>query len=294
VKTDTHPATVFFERTKAYRRLLEIGFWVVTGLVSAIGNSLTAQMDIRRAHLKFDLREPVIWEFSSCILWLALVPTVVWLTRRYPLRLTGWRRTLGIYFLASIIWSIVHVVGMVLIRKAVYAAYGGEYTFGNWLTEGVYEYLKDVRTFAGQIIVIEAYRLLLRRSQGEAQLLDVPEDTPPSVEPSQFPDRFLVRKLGREFLVPASDIEWIQAASNYANLHVSGRDYPLRSTLTLVAKQLDPARFRRVHRSYIVNVGRIVSIEPLDGGDAKLHLKDGATVPCSRRYIAELRSAIQG
>src|SRR3546814_4990152 len=73
----------------------------------------------------------------------------------------------------------------------------------------------------------------------------------------------LVRKLGREFLVAASDIEWLQAAGNYVNLRVRGRDYPLRSTIAGIAAQLDPDRFVRIHRSYIVNLDTVASIEPL-------------------------------
>jgi DNA-binding LytR/AlgR family response regulator len=103
------------------------------------------------------------------------------------------------------------------------------------------------------------------------------------------PERFLVRKLGREFLVAADDIEWIQASGNYANLRVRGRDYPLRSTIAGIEARLDPQRFARVHRSYIVNLDQIAMIEPLETGDARLHLKDGSTLPCSRRYRNALR-----
>src|SRR3546814_4494547 len=94
----------------------------------------------------------------------------------------------------------------------------------------------------------------------------------------------LVRKLGREFLVAASDIEWLQAAGNYVNLRVRGRDYPLRSTIAGIAAQLDPDRFVRIHRSYIVNLDTVASIEPLDSGDARVHLQDGTALPCSRRH----------
>jgi len=67
-------------------------------------------------------------------------------------------------------------------------------------------------------------------------------------------------------------------------LHVNGHDYLLRSTLTDFLTQLDPARFVRVHRSYAVNLDAIAVIEPLDSGDARLVMKDGSSVPCSRRY----------
>ena len=88
---------------------------------------------------------------------------------------------------------------------------------------------------------------------------------------------------------PATDIEWVQAAGNYANLHVRGKVYPLRSTLAELESRLDAARFLRVHRSHLVNADRIASIEPLDSGDARIHLHDGTVVPCSRRHREPLR-----
>ncbi len=133
----------------------------------------------------------------------------------------------------------------------------------------------------------------MRRWQGEASLLDAPDEGPP-LEPVERPERFLVRKLGREFLVAASDIEWLQAAGNYVNLRVRGHDYPLRSTIAGIEAKLDPGRFARIHRSYLVNLDQIVSIEPLETGDARIHLKDATVLPCSRRHRADLRARTGG
>ena len=129
---------------------------------------------------------------------------------------------------------------------------------------------------------------MLLRLQGEARLLVEPDEGP-ALEPVERPDRFLVRKLGKEFLVAANDIEFLQASGNYVNLHVRGRDYPLRSTMAAIEPRMDPARFVRVHRSYMVNLDCIAEIEPLDTGDARLLLRDGSTVPCSRRYRGALK-----
>jgi len=68
-----------------------------------------------------------------------------------------------------------------------------------------------------------------------------------------------------------------------------GRDYPLRATMAGIEERLDPTRFVRVHRSYIVNLDCLEQIEPLDTGDARLLLKNGARIPCSRRYRSALR-----
>ncbi|MCB1553682.1 MAG: LytTR family transcriptional regulator, partial [Xanthomonadales bacterium] len=174
-----------------------------------------------------------------------------------------------------------------------YATQGMHYDFGPWPKELAYEYLKDIRSYASMVAIIESYRFVLRQRQGEASLLDAPEEGDP-VEPVDRPERFVVRKLGRDFLIATGDIEWMQAAGNYVNLRVRGHDYPLRTTLGGLLARLDPERFQRIHRSYVVNVGQIAAIEPLDTGDARVHLQDKTVLPCSRTYREGLRAELVG
>ncbi len=266
-----------------------MAIWVAIFALAAIANSLGELLDAARYGEGLPFWKPVIWEASSAIASLALLPLVFALCRRWPLHWDTWRRYLPIYLVASMGWSLLHVVGMVLLRKMAYAAMGGHYDFGNWPREVVYEYLKDFRTFSIIVVVHHSYQWFWRRWQGEAHLLDAPDDAPPA-DPVDRPQRFLVRKLGREFLVAANDIEWLQAAGNYVNLRVRERDYPLRSTVAAIETKLDPARFTRIHRSYIVNLDQVASIEPLDTGDARVHLKDGTQLPCSRSYRDVLKA----
>ena len=245
-------------------------------------------MDVERAHVGVAPWEPVTWEWTSHMVVLALVPLVIAFERRVPLGFDCFRRNLPLHALATVAFSLLHVGAMVGLRKLVYLAMGAHYDFGYWPRELFYEYLKDWRTYATILLVVTAYRLLLLRLQGEARLLVEPDEGP-ALEPVERPDRFLVRKLGKEFLVAANDIEFLQASGNYVNLHVRGRDYPLRSTMAAIEPRMDPARFVRVHRSYMVNLDCIAEIEPLDTGDARLLLRDGSTVPCSRRYRGALK-----
>lgn len=279
-----------WEHYQPYRRATEVGYWVIGCLVSAASNSATQWMDIRRAGLHFQGWEPAIWEWSSSLVMLALVPAVVWYSRRVPLHLDTWRRALPLHLSGSVCWSILHVAGMVALRKLAYAMQGSHYDFGNWPREFGYEYLKDIRTYAGMVFTIEAYRWFLLRLQGEASVLAQADDLPAADSP-QRPERFLVRKLGKEFLVNAGEVEWLQASGNYMNLHVRGRSYPLRSTMAAIEGQLDPTRFVRVHRSHIVNLDCVAEIQPLDTGDARIVMRDGSQVPCSRRYRDALRPA---
>lgn len=283
------PAADAWTRFQPWRRVFEIGFWLFVTVLNGIGNSITVLVDLRRGGLGFASWEPVVWEWSSGLSWLALVPAIAWFSRAFPLHWDNWRRHLPMYLLASVVVSVLHVLAMVALRTAAYRVSGWSYDFGPWISNLGYEYLKDVRSFLGMVALVELYRLALRRMQGEARLLGAPDAGVPA-EPLDRPERFLVRKLGREFLVAARDIEWVQAAGNYVNLHVAGRDYPLRSTMAGIEERLDPARFFRVHRGYIVNVDRIASIQLLDSGDARLHLAGGQELPCSRRYRDALRA----
>ncbi|MET0718070.1 MAG: LytTR family DNA-binding domain-containing protein [Pseudoxanthomonas sp.] len=286
------PSDAAYRRFLPWRRSFEIGFWVVLTGSNFVGNSITTLMEIRRGQSDTLGWEPAVWEGTSALVWLlALLPAIAWFTRRFPLHWDNWRRQLPWYLLASVVVSILHVAGMVALRIAIYRSQGMEYDFGPLGREFLYEYLKDIRSFASIVAIMESYRFVLRRWQGEASLLDVPDEGPP-VEPVELPERFLVRKLGRDFLVAANDIEWIQASGNYVNLRVRQHDYPLRSTIGGIETKLDPRRFARVHRSYMVNLDQVASIEPMDTGDARLHLKDGTTLPCSRRYRTDLRGRV--
>ena len=282
------PANSMLDRYLRHRRIWEIALWTTWYLLDAAGNSVVVLMDFERRDLSVDWWEPVVWEYSSALMLLALLPAQLAFDRRFPFGAATWRQAVAAHLVATIPYSLIHVFGMVGLRHLAYGAVASRYEFGYWPKELLYEYLKDIRTYAYTVTVIYLYRLLLLRLRGEARLLTAP-DTGPPAEAIERPSRFLIRKLGAEFLVAAHDIEFREAAENYVNRHVRGRVYPLRSTMTAIQDRLDPARFVRVHRSYIVNLDFLDQIEPLDTGDARLLLKNGSRVPCSRRYRSALR-----
>lgn len=280
-------------RYQPWRRQAEVGFWVVVLGVQLLFNAVVTTIDLHRFDPAFPFWHPLLWESTSAAVIGALIPALVAFERRFPLRWGLLRRHLPLHLLGSVAFCAIHVLGMIGLRKAIYWALGESYNVRSWTATFGYEYLKDVRTYLLILVAVWSYRLVLLRLQGEARVLDAPEpadDAPPAPEPAPRPERFLVRKLRKEFLIAAHDIEWLQAQGNYVGLHVNGHDYLLRSTLEGFLEQLDPARFVRVHRSYAVNLDRIAEIEPLDAGDAKLKMKDGSSVPCSRRYREALGS----
>ncbi len=279
----------FYERYQPYRRWVEIGYFVLHALLQASINSVVVLLDLGRINLGFATWQPIVWEFSSNLIHLALVPLVIVYERYFPLQYEQWRRSLSAHVIGTFAYCLLHVLGMVALRKLAYAMNGASYDFGNWPRELFYEYLKDWQTYVGLLTVIYVYRFVLLRLQGEARLLDPPEDGP-EIEPVERPDRFLVKKLGKEFLISAAEVEYLQASGNYVNLHLHSRDYPLRTTMAGIEPRMDPNKFVRVHRSYMVNLDFIKEIEPLDTGDARILMKDGSLVPCSRRYRAALKN----
>lgn len=282
----------FWNRHLPWRRPFEIVVWTLVFGFSAAANSVVTVMDAQRYGQALPAWQAVTWEASSAVSSLLLLPVLLWICERWPLHADTWRRRLPGYAGVSVAWCVLHAAGMVLLRMPVYAAAGDSYEF-HWARELPYEYLKDVRTVAGIVFLAHGYSWLWRRLQGEVRVLDAPDPgigADATAPVPGRPERFLVRKLGREFLVEAGDIEWAQASGNYVNLHVAGRAYPLRTTLARIEEMLDPERFARVHRSYVVNLRCIESMEPLDTGDARIHLRDGTVVPCSRNHRDAIRA----
>lgn len=285
---DTLPA--WLSRYRRHERALDAGFWMLVLLAQVTFNSLVAWIDLRRFQPAQTFGHPLLLELTSTVVVGALIPAVIAWERRHPIRLDTLPGCLGWHLLGSLAFTAVHVLGMVGLRHLAFAAAGVDYRSPPWTLVFTYEWLKDVRSYAAILAAVLGWRFLLLRTQGEARVLDAPEppaDQAPAPDPPPEPvrpERFLVRKLRKEFLIAAADIDWLQAQGNYVGLRVQGHDYLLRATLTDFLQQLDPARFARVHRSWAVNLDRVAEIEPQDSGDARLTMKDGSTVPCSRRY----------
>lgn len=105
--------------------------------------------------------------------------------------------------------------------------------------------------------------------------------------------RLVVRTGQKITFVATADVDWIEADGNYARLHAGKRDYLLRETMKNVEARLDPRRFLRIHRSAIVNLDRIASVEPYFHGEYIVTLHDGHRITASRTHSARLRELIR-
>ncbi len=108
--------------------------------------------------------------------------------------------------------------------------------------------------------------------------------------PKAYAARFLVQDGRREVLLPVSEIDWIEADADYSRLHVNGKRYMLRETITELTSRLDPGNFVRVHRSSVVNVERIHEIHRESRVESSLVLKSGTILKVSKQGRQRLTS----
>jgi len=105
-------------------------------------------------------------------------------------------------------------------------------------------------------------------------------------------DRIAVKNAGQIVFIRISEIDWIEAADYYAALHVGSKSHLLRRSMSDLEQELDPNEFCRIHRSTIVNLDRVRSLESGEDDESILVLEDGTRLRMSRRYRKPLQQRL--
>ena len=108
-----------------------------------------------------------------------------------------------------------------------------------------------------------------------------------------YPEKISIRDGNTVKLLPVEQIEWVDAAGDYMCVHAGGQVHVMRTTMKTLENRLNPNRFQRIHRSTIVNVGRVQEITPHQNGEYHLHLECGTRLKMSRNYKDRLQKLIQ-
>ena len=106
-------------------------------------------------------------------------------------------------------------------------------------------------------------------------------------------DHWLVADRGEMRRVPLAEVECVNAADNYIELHSATATWLDRTTLAAFLAHPAARGFVRVHRSCAVQPSRVLALEPLGSGDAQLRLASGRTIRLSRRYREEWLAALK-
>jgi len=253
----------------------QLGLLAVYVFVNASVAAISQVADFARIDVSVNSWEPFIWEYTSAVSLLLVFPLILFTDSRFPLTRASLVRAVPAHLLASIIFSLLHVAGMVGLRKLIYSSVGAQYDFGSVPAELFYEYRKDLLTYVFFLLIIYGFRYLRERSSGANY--GVPEE-----RSSGIPE-FRVKLAGRERVVKVTDVDWVEAAGNYLLLHVGDKAHPLRETMKRFEERFDET-FVRVHRSAIVNRSRISSIRTGHGSGKEVVLDSGEVVPCGRSY----------
>ena len=101
-------------------------------------------------------------------------------------------------------------------------------------------------------------------------------------------ERVLIRDGAQVHVLPVERIDYVEAQDDYVCFVADGRQYLKDQTLAAVEGLLDPARFVRIHRSYLLNIERIARVELYAKDSRVAILRDGRRLPVSRAGYARL------
>lgn len=108
--------------------------------------------------------------------------------------------------------------------------------------------------------------------------------------PRRYLGRLAVRTAGKTIFVDIEDVDWIEAAENYVQLHAGRAAHLVHVAMNTLEKSLDPEVFARIHRSLIVNIRRIKEMKPALHGEYVITLENGVRLQSGRAYNEKLRA----
>lgn len=265
-----------------WKRLgLEYGFWLLFAAIFWSLSIFSRIQEYRLAARNVDLLAIMTNEISSAVSALLMLLFVRWWLNLYPPNKQQFFKLLGWHTLGAVLFSLGHVLIFMLLRSLTYWTIGLEYNhatgvgISGLLRMFVYEFSQDLPLYIGMVVIISLYRRWLASR----------ETVQP---PAGYPEIILASQGNKDKALRLAEVEWVQAAGNYASLFSQGREYILRSTMASLEKKLDPALFQRVHRSYIVNIHTVDLVKTAHSGRQVLITLSGNEIPLGRSYRAQL------
>lgn len=259
--------------------------WLFYGAVAAISlgigvvNALSRAQDAAWRGGVYDLRTPLFWELSSIVTIIAVAPVLFVAVRRMR-HVQGWPLRVGLAVAAIIVFSGLHIAGMVGLRKLGMFLAGGAYDFHFSVATLVYEFRKDVMT-----CILIGSTLWLIDSRRETRQVRSDATTPRANLTSAAPETVWLRDGSSRIRIEPRDVLTIGSAGNYVEYCMAdGRTHLVRGTLAGEEARLTKFNIVRVHRTRLVNLSRVTGLKAGPNGDFELTLDAGQAVSGSRRY----------
>ena len=158
---------------------------------------------------------------------------------------------------------------------------------------GAVDYLlKPLRDDRFEISLNRIREKLSHRRRPRSVIQDGTASQPLSDHHSAYPRDIIVTDRRGTHVIEPYDIEWIGAAGDYTELHVRDATHLLREPLSVLLGRLPVDAFCRIHRSSVVNLGKVSGLKTLRNQDLLVRLKDKTVLRASRTFSDELRRAI--
>lgn len=254
---------------------------VVIGIVDA----LSMADDIARRGGVYDARTPLLCDMTSIAVIILLTPALLAIIRRIR-REPALAVRIALAIATIIIFSAVHITGMVGLRKLIMWLAGGAYDFHLSFATVLYEFRKDVVT-----CILIGGGMWLMDIRREAQRALQVMAAPPAASPPSTPQTIWLRDGARSVRIEPRDILWISSAGNYIEYSLAdGSNRLIRGTLAAAESELSRFNLARIHRTRLANLDRVTGVQSKPSGDFDLTFDSGHTVQGSRRYRSAVAS----
>jgi len=130
---------------------------------------------------------------------------------------------------------------------------------------------------------IEKFQAQQRGTEGPSKQLN---------ELAEKRNRLVVRVKNEIKIIPTHEVSFFEAEDDYIAIHTPSGRYLKKMTMKSLEEALDPAKFARVHRSYLVNLNEIAKIEPYERENYLVFLRGGQKVPASKTGYSRLRQVL--
>jgi len=188
-------------------------------------------------------------------------------------------------------FAVVEAVGAASMPAVIFVTAHDRYAIRAFEISAVDYLLKPVNEERFRIAFERAKTRLAapRPDESARQMLSVLEAI---ANPRRYLSRLAIRSGERTLFLAVDEIEWIEAAQNYVRVHAAGGAHLVHVPMNTIETALDPERFARIHRSYIVNVQHIKQLWTLAHGQYIVELARGERLQSGRTYGEKIRTLL--
>lgn len=188
-------------------------------------------------------------------------------------------------------FAVVEAVGAKNMPAVIFVTAHDQYAIRAFEINAVDYVLKPVTEERFQI-AFERARNRLRMASPDDSACQLMAVLDAIANPRRYLSRLAIRSGDRTIFLAIDEVDWIEADQNYVRVHSGQATHLLHVPMNTIETSLDPARFMRIHRSYIVNFQRIKQLWTLAHGQYLLEMMSGQRLQSSRTYGEKIRTSL--